>query len=256
MLDNLRRTLLAPATVLALLAGWLLPLSSALGWTGFVLATVAVPPLIPLIGDVTSRRGGRVTLRSHLGWLSVGLRHAAVLTVLIVTFMAHQAVLMGDAVLRTLVRLVLHRRLLQWVTAAQAGAGPNLSVAGHYRKMVGAPLIGLLAGYIAVVAQPFVWMLAAPFAVLWIASPAIAWWASRSSHVDAAPDAAELQALRQIARSTWRYFETFVTTADHMLPPDNFRKTRRRSSPSGPRPPISGSTFCAPPMRTTSDGPA
>ncbi len=236
MLDNLRRTLLAPATVLALLAGWLLPLGSALGWTGFVLATVAVPPLIPLIGDVTSRRG-RVTLRSHLGWLSVGLRHAAMLTVLIVTFMAHQAVLMGDAVLRTLVRLVSHRRLLQWVTAAQAGAGPNLSVAGHYRKMAGAPLIGLLAGYLAVVAQPLVWMLAAPFAVLWIASPAIAWWASRSSHVDAAPDAADLQALRQIARSTWRYFETFVTPADHMLPPDNFQEDpspviARRTSPT------------------------
>ena len=236
MLDNLRRTLLAPATVLALLAGWLLPLGPALGWTGFVLATVAVPPLIPLIGDVTSRRG-RVTLRSHLGWLGVGLRHAAVLTALIVTFMAHQAVLMGDAVLRTLVRLVSHRRLLQWVTAAQAGAGPNLSVAGHYRKMAGAPLIGLLAGCLAVVAQPFVWMLAAPFAVLWIASPAIAWWASRSSHVDVAPDAADLQALRQIARGTWRYFETFVTPADHMLPPDNFQEDpspviARRTSPT------------------------
>ena len=27
-----------------------------------------------------------------------------------------------------------------------------------------------------------------------------------------------------IARRTWRFFETFVTAADHMLPPDNFQE--------------------------------
>jgi cyclic beta-1,2-glucan synthetase len=30
--------------------------------------------------------------------------------------------------------------------------------------------------------------------------------------------------LRLTARRTWRFFETFVTTADHMLPPDNFQE--------------------------------
>ena len=32
------------------------------------------------------------------------------------------------------------------------------------------------------------------------------------------------QALRLIARRTWRFFETFVTAADNMLPPDNFQE--------------------------------
>ena len=236
MLDNLRRTLSAPATVLALLAGWLLPLGPALGWTGFVLATIALPPLIPLMGDATSRRG-RVTLRSHLRWLALGLRHAVVLTALVVTFVAHQAVLMGDAVLRTLVRLVSRRRLLQWVTAAQAGAAPSLSVAGHFRKMAGAPVIGLLAACLAVWEQPWVWLLVAPFAALWIASPAIAWGSSRCSGAYPAPAEADLRALRQTARRTWRFFETFVTPADHMLPPDNFQEDpapvlARRTSPT------------------------
>jgi len=103
--------------------------------------------------------------------------------------------------------------------------------------MAGAPVIGVLAFYLAVVAQPLVWVLAAPFAVLWIASPAIAWWVSRSSRAEVAPADADLQALRQIARRTWRYFETFVTTADHMLPPDNFQEDpapviARRTSPT------------------------
>ena len=34
---------------------------------------------------------------------------------------------------------------------------------------------------------------------------------------------ADAQALRRAARRTWRFFETFVTPADNMLPPDNFQ---------------------------------
>ena len=69
-------------------------------------------------------------------------------------------------------------------------------------------------------------VIAAPFVLLWIASPAIARWASVSPRIAgrlAASDT-DAKALRLIARRTWRYFETFVTAADHMLPPDNFQE--------------------------------
>lgn len=236
MLDNLRRTLSAPATALALLVGWLLPLGPALGWTGFVLATIAVPPLIPLLVNVTSRRG-RVTAQSHLRWLGLGLSQSVVFTALVITFVAHQAALMGDAVLRTLVRLVSRRRLLQWMPAAQSVASMDLSLAGHFRNMAGGPLIGLLVACVAVWTQPLVWLLITPFAVLWIVSPAIAWWASRSSGTQPSPAAADVRALRHTARRTWRFFETFVTPADHMVPPDNFQEDpapvlARRTSPT------------------------
>src|SRR5258708_32846590 len=35
---------------------------------------------------------------------------------------------------------------------------------------------------------------------------------------------ADARILRLTARRTWRFFETFVTLADHMLPPDNFQE--------------------------------
>ena len=34
----------------------------------------------------------------------------------------------------------------------------------------------------------------------------------------------DARALRLTARRTWRFFETFVTPADNMLPPDNFQE--------------------------------
>ena len=226
MLDNLRRTLSPPAAIVALLIGFTLPLQDALFWSLCILATIIVPTLIPAIGALMPRHEG-ITPHSHLRALGVDFGLAAMLSVLQITFLAHQAWLMSDAILRTLTRLFVTRRhLLQWVTAAQATIGVRLDLFGFYRRMAGAPVIGLLALAIAFLAGRAAWPLAAAFGALWIASPVIARRASQAPAIvrRLAISDADARALRLIARRTWRFFESFVTPADHMLPPDNFQE--------------------------------
>jgi len=226
MLDNLRRTLSAPTAILALAAGWALPFHAAAVWTVFVVATIALPTLIPVVAAIPPRSLG-ITLASHLRALGGDLRLALALSALNVTFLAHQAWLMGDAIVRTVHRLFVSRRhLLEWVPAAEATVGRRLDLAGAYRRMAGALVIGAAAVAVAVACGSGTWMIAAPFAALWLASPAIALWASRPTHIAEwrHATAADAQALRLIARRTWRFFETFVTPGDHMLPPDNFQE--------------------------------
>ncbi len=239
MLDNLRRSVSAPAAVLALLGGWALPFDAALAWTIFLLATIMLPTLIPVIGAIVPRRGG-ITPESHLRALGGDFRLALTLSVLGVAFLAHQACLMSDAIGRTLFRLFVSRRhLLEWVTAAQATVGARLGLFGFYRRMAGAPVIGGLALIVARVSGHGTWPLAAAGAALWIASPAIARWVSLPPRIAGriAVTDSDARALRLTARRTWRFFETFVTAADHMLPPDNFQETPRpvlahRTSPT------------------------
>src|SRR3990170_269592 len=180
MLYNLRRTLSAPAAILALLAGWALPFEAAAVWTFFVLATIVLPTLIPVVAAVVPGRTG-ITVRSHLGALGADLRRALAQSALMIISLAHQTWLMGDAIARTVTRLFVTRRhLLEWVPAAQATIGPRLDLLGFYRRMAGAVVIGVAALVFALLAGEGSWPLAAAFAVLWIASPAIARWASRS----------------------------------------------------------------------------
>ena len=137
MLDNLRRSLSAPAIVLALIAGWAMPLEEAAVWTGFILSTIVLPPLIPVMAEIAPRRPG-VTLRSHVRALGAELRLALIQSGLMIVFLAHQAWLMGDAIVRTLVRLTVTRRnLLQWVPAAHAAFGPRPRLMRFYRRMRG-----------------------------------------------------------------------------------------------------------------------
>ncbi len=239
MLDNLRRTLSAPFAVLALLAGWLMPFNAALVWTGFVLATIALPPMIPVFAAIPPRKPG-VTLASHFRAFARDLRLALLLSALTLIFLGHQAWLMGDAILRTLYRLyVSHKNLLEWVPAAQASGARRLDMSGSYRRMFGALIFGALALTVGWMGGRGNLLLAGAFAALWLGSPAIARWVSlpprRASLAPLSPD--DAQALRLTARRTWRFFETFVTSADNMLPPDNFQEVptpcvARRTSPT------------------------
>ncbi len=226
MIDNLRRTLSAPMTLLALIAGWRLPPAAAAMWTAFIVATIATPLLLPFVVGIIPRRRD-ISKRSHIRAvgtdLVVGLSQLAML----LTLLAHQAWLMTDAISRTLYRLyVSHRLLLEWTTAAQAKLTTRLDVRGFYATMAGGPLLAIaVAGFVAWAGRGGN-LVAAPFVILWMLSPAVARWASLPPPMEGAKplSAADTTALRLSARRTWRFFEKFVTAEDNMLPPDNFQE--------------------------------
>jgi cyclic beta-1,2-glucan synthetase len=225
MLDNLRRTLSAPAAVLALLVSWTLPLHASLIWTAFVVLTIALPTLIPVVAAIPLRRPG-VTLSSHSRALAGDAGLAFSLSTMTAAFLADQAWLMADAIGRTLWRLGVSRRhLLEWTPAAQAASGRRLDLVGFAHRMAGAMAIGAIAAIVGFASRHGSWPIALPFAALWMASPAVARFVSLSPGESAVlpMSGAEAQALRRTARRTWRFFETFVTPADNMLPPDNFQ---------------------------------
>ncbi|MGA9570533.1 MAG: glucoamylase family protein, partial [Candidatus Acidiferrales bacterium] len=226
MVDNLRRTLSAPCTLLLLVAGWLTPQVSPWMWTRFILAIIAIPALIPFLVGLNARLSG-TSKRSHFRDVLSDLSLGASQIGLTVTFIAYQAWLMTDAILRTLVRLFFTRRnLLQWVTAAQARHAVDLKVLATYGRMVASVLVAFAVLLIVTVARPQALWAAIPFTVLWIAAPAVARWISVPPPLeDVEPiSAANGSALRSISRRTWRFFERFVTADDRFLPPDNFQE--------------------------------
>jgi cyclic beta-1,2-glucan synthetase len=226
MLDNLRRSLSTPASVAALVAGWLLPLYEAAVWTGFVVFVLALPALLPVLAAAVPHRDP-ITPGSHLRVLATEFGAAVSRTALSCAFLAHQSALMVDAIVRTLYRLAVSRRhLLDWVTAAQLTSRRAPGLGATFRRMAAAVAIALVGALAVAWAGGAAWPVALPFLVAWIASPAIAHWASRSppvtDHLEVSP--ADASALRLVGRRTWRFFELFVTPSDNMLPPDNFQE--------------------------------
>ncbi len=226
MLDNLRRSLLAPASFLLGVAAWTLPGVSPFLWTFLFITAIALPGFMPVLDGLIPRREG-FSKRSHLRATGRDVQVATLQVLLAITVLAHRARYMADAVVRTLGRLyITKRRLLEWVPAAQAGYGVDLKLRAFYWHLRWSVFLGAVAGVLFLAFKPWAWTVAGPLVSLWILAPVLAWWVSAPQEVSETQRLSprETRTLRLTARRTWRFFETFVTEEEHALPPDNFQE--------------------------------
>jgi cellobiose phosphorylase len=243
VLDNLRRSLLAPAMLALLAAAWTWLPGSPLGWTLAALGVLAFPLLPALVHLFYGPRPHQpLEVFLHDAWSE--FREAGAQILLQVTLLAYHAYEMVHAIVLTLVRMVItQRRLLEWETAAAGAAraagllarqGPRVFAV----EMWAGPAVALAVLLGMLPARREELSIALPFLLAWLVSPLVAWWLSRP----VVPQrlvlgAADLQQLRCVARRTWHYFERFDTPADHHLPPDNVQedvgqRVAHRTSPT------------------------
>jgi cyclic beta-1,2-glucan synthetase len=225
ILDNLRRSLLPPATVVLLALGWsVLPGSSAL-WTAIALGGIAIPVVLCVLALASGPRRAQ-GWRAHLRVAADDCRTAIARAGLQLAFMANESAERIHAVAVTLVRLTLtRRRLLEWeTTAASAARSGPLRAATFVREMAFSPAIAIAVAVGVTVLRPGAWLEAAPVLVLWGAAPFIAFLLSRPTTPQQSAVSADDRAyLRTIAQRTWSYFEEFVGAENNFLPPDNIQ---------------------------------
>jgi cyclic beta-1,2-glucan synthetase len=240
MIDNLRRTLTPIFWVLASIAGWtLLPFTLAAQWQALLIVSQFMAPTFEIVKSIVPD-GRETTMRARLTALVHDIAHGSAQVALRTMLMAHSAWMMGDAIVRTLYRLfVSHRNLLEWRTASQAQKHGANTLASYYRMMWGVLPVALTGLALPVLADSTGAFVAFIFAVFWAGSPAFAWYVSLSAETEdrlhVSPRDAE--SLRNAARRTWLYFETFVTAEHNFLPPDNFQEhphavVAQRTSPT------------------------
>ena len=174
ILDNLRRSLVAPSLLAFFAASWTVLPGNPLAWTIGGLAVVAFPLLASLF-QLLEPRPAHEPARVHLRGLVEDLSTAfgqAVLALVFLPFHAWEAV---HAIALTLVRLVItQRRLLDWETAAaQTTRAAGLlrgGVRSFFAEMAASPIaaLGLLALTSAV--RPGALPLALPFLAMWVAA--------------------------------------------------------------------------------------
>ncbi|MDO4865257.1 MAG: glucoamylase family protein [Clostridia bacterium] len=209
MADNLVRSLRAPALLALLLAG---------AWTGnagALLAALAVVYLEPAL-----QIGGGDALK----W-----RRATAELALLPAFAGCAL----DAACRTLWRLVVSgRRLMEWVTAADAEKGSGDSTATRLPGFVAALL--LVPGLF----NPGWALASAALMALFLVGPG---WIRDMEHEPIGkpeiPGGRDRSKFEALARETWRFFEAVVPPEGSGLPPDNWQLDppvgpARRTSPT------------------------
>jgi cyclic beta-1,2-glucan synthetase len=244
LLDNLRRSLVAPTLLALAVAGWTVLPGTPSFWTAAVIGVLA-SQLLPILARffIGPERAQSLPVFFRNLWRDTIIALAQM--GLGVTFLAFHALDTLHAIGITLVRLtVTRRRLLEWepaavTTARTAGLSGWKALQRFGTEMVSSPITAATVGIMIVSLNRRALPIAAPFLLLWLVAPVAAYWLSVpvGSRVRPLTDA-ERKRLRLTARNTWRYFETFVTAADGWLPPDNYQededspKLAQRTSPT------------------------
>jgi len=226
ILDNLRRSLVPIATLVLLLASFLLLAPrDVVAVMRFVVVAFGAVSLLSLLADF-ARKPTALALSTHL-WVIVGAAGTQTSRLLLtLAFIPYDAYVSFDAIARTVGRLLfLRRRLLEWTTASDAQRGSYTTLARFLAAMLVAPALTVETVAFIVRDRPTSLSPAAPLLGLWLASPAIAWWLSRTLALPSVRlSPRQRRFLQKLSRKNWRFFETFVTSDDNWLPPDNVQE--------------------------------
>jgi cellobiose phosphorylase len=232
--DNLRRSLTPPALMVFLVLAWTVLPGSPFVWTALALLVLAFPIYAPF-ADALIRQPPDAVSSSYFRLAWQDLRINALQTGLSVVFLAHQSVVMLDAIGRTLWRMFVSRRhLLEWVTAYQAEQAAHDVPPSLWFSTAWSGIVLITIAF----TDPLAWLVAIPFAAAWLAAPWVARLVSRPLELERYDlTEADVRRLRTLARRTWRYFDEFLGPDDRWLPPDNLQVKpaqglARRTSPT------------------------
>nr|WP_214460423.1 glucoamylase family protein [Flavihumibacter fluvii] len=235
--DNIRRSIVPSAMIVLLILGWTV-LHDAWFWTLAVTAILILPSLLAAAHDLL-HKPKEILLKQHFSDSIHAITNNLLQTVFTITCLPYEAFFSVDAIFRTNWRmLVSHKNLLEWNPhAGNQHYHPNTLI-DAYRTMWIAPFLGVAVMVFLSFYAPFDHFVADPILILWMASPAVAWFVSRTL-AKKQVNISEGQSvfLRKMARKTWAYFEQYVTEKDNWLPPDNYQehpveRVAHRTSPT------------------------
>ncbi len=224
MLDNLRRSLLAPTCLAALVGGWLFLPGGPLVWTVLVSLVIAFPVVTGLASVFALPTVG-ISLGGFLGDIGSDLWRNGARSFCAICFLPHQAALMLHAITTTLGRVFFsHKHLLEWEPAERTERRTKNETRDFIKLLT--PYLTVIAALAAYAAyrEPSTLTFSLPLLALWTASPLVAKRISTPLEAEKAPlTPSDLHYLREAAFDTWQFFNHYIRDEYNHLMPDNLQ---------------------------------
>ena len=112
-------------------------------------------------------------------------------------------------------------KLLEWVTAEAGERQAKTDLKSYIKEM----LINLIFGAIFLFVNNLAIRL---IGILWIIGPFIAWYISLERSKEEEISEIDKGYLKEIARKTWNFFESYITAENHYLMIDNYQEDREK----------------------------
>jgi len=224
LLDNLRRSLVAPALLVMIFAALSLVPNPGY-WVAFIATLMLLPTAIALVLDLLNK-GPRRPLIQHIRCVISGTLSRLSNLVLHLATLPHESWYTLKAIFVTLWRLVVsHKHLQEWTSFDASKFRFSLAPENFYRAMWINPVAGVALILLTMHFNPLLMTLAVPLGVLWFLAPRLLSWLSKKPvRPKSNINLRQRRFLRQTGRETWSFFATFVNQQENWLPPDNYQE--------------------------------
>src|SRR5471032_2865904 len=224
LLDNLRRSLVAPSLLVMLFCTITLVPNPAY-WLGFIAMLLLFPTAVALLLDLLNKGPRRPLLQHGKTVLASTLTRLSHLLMTLST-LPHESYYNLKAICVTLWRLAIsHKHLNEWTSFDASKNRFSLAPENFYRAMWVNPVAGVLFILLTMNTHPMYMTVAVPLGVLWFIAPRLLCWLSKTPVKPKADiNARQRRFLRQTSRETWAFFSTFVNKQENWLPPDNYQE--------------------------------
>ena len=225
MIDNLRRSLVAPMSLALLLLALGTNAISPVAALVLALAAFVAGPFMGAVAGFAPSQDSIAKLHFYRQAIN-DLRRAIGSGLWQMAQLLRLAMTNADAVARAIYRMsVSHRHLLEWTTAAAAQASASTELRVLARRHAGVTALAVLLWIALLLIGSPAPVLATALCAIWALSPVWTWWVSRPVPPprDATLPLADQAYLEATARDTWRLFERCVGPEDNHLPPDNLQ---------------------------------
>lgn len=218
--DNMRRSLVAPMTIVYLLV------ASTLHQLGFALVILGLQTFLTSLLSLRFIR----SLRQLGKWI-----YALRMPLFELSFLPYRAYKSFSAVICALWRLFIsHKLMLQWRTAAEHSDVKSHNDPHLFWNILASVILFISVQGSSITTQ----IIAAGLSLLWLMAPVLIWYMERPSYgVHIGLTTHEQTYLRQLALQTFRFFYELMNAEQHYLPPDNIqialkREIATRTSPT------------------------
>ena len=244
--DNLRRSVLSLACMVALLFGFAASIRtdaaiSPAWYVVAVLLVVACPILFFLMGQITHLPKFNKRYRYYMTLLR-GIGVVIYRSFVQFALLPKEAWMYTDALIRACYRMWFsHRNLLNWVTSDEAAKSTKGTLDDYLRKFwfnyVCAAMVALLTFAVlhnrSVITASEIWMIvAAAFTCLtWIGAPFVMFGLGKKFPQDKKRlNADETEEVKKWAADTWHYFDSLLGEENNYLIPDNYQLNREKKA--------------------------
>ena len=233
--DNLRRSLMEISLLTLFVAAWTVLPGSPLAWSLVGLALFVLPVWFDLIVAAIRIPPPRY-IRSYGREVSYRFARGHLDALLTLIFLPHQAMLMADAIVRTLIRqFVTRKHLLEWESMAQTESAKSSHLSLSNICLMASPVLALTLMFLIPPRES--WSnLAFALMELWLFAPMVALWLDARPSRPETLTVSDVAFLRDTALRTWRFFADHIGERNHWLAPDNVQENplleAHRTSPT------------------------